>query len=51
MRVDASFDSAMVVTKGPDGKLKMDCVVGEDAATAIVNQKANLNRAKNLNEK
>jgi hypothetical protein len=51
MRVDASFDSSVVVTKGPDGKLKMDCVVGDAAANAIVNQNTNLGRTNNLNEK
>jgi hypothetical protein len=50
MRLDASFDSAMVATKGPDGKLKVDCVVGEAAANAIVNRNSNLSRTKTLNE-
>jgi hypothetical protein len=37
MVVDPSMDCSMVATKEPTGKMKMDCVVGEQAAAAIVN--------------
>ena len=41
MVVDPSLDCAMVATKTPSGEMKLDCVVGEQAAAAIVNgQKA-----------
>lgn len=34
--LDRSFDSYMVVTKKPDGKLAMDCVVGDKKAAEAV---------------
>jgi len=37
LMVDRSFDCAAVVSKTTEGKVKGDCVVGEDNATAIVN--------------
>lgn len=50
MLVDTSFDSAMVVTKGPDGKIKVHCVVGEAAANAIVTANSKVSQSKNPND-
>lgn len=36
MRVDGSLDVFSVMKKGPDGKLQMDCVTGDQAANKAV---------------
>lgn len=40
MALDPSFDSSVVVTKTAGGKMKTDCVVGQDAAAALLRGEA-----------
>ncbi len=40
MALDPSFDLSVMVTKTADGKLKTDCVVGQDAAAAVARGEA-----------
>lgn len=51
MVVDPSMDCSMVATKAPTGKVKVDCVVGEQAAAAIVNEQKAVSGKESRDEK